>query len=227
MTATERLRSTVDSLRRAPRTLLFASRVEEPRSRRATDLIVLVAAVAGLVLIGWIAVPPAGFEQALVNLSDAVPTAFIDLWVLLVDAFAFFAAYVLIAALIRRRTALLRDLLVAGALAFGSPWSSVAWCSGRGPAAADAFDLDGFAGWVPAVRLAVPGAVVMTASPTLSRPVRRLGRWAIVLGCAGRRCWPRWHHRARQWPDGSSPPPARLRCTCCSGRVEAGPVCPT
>ncbi len=165
--------------------MLFSSRVEEPRSRRATDLIALVASISGLVIIGWIAVPPAGFERALDALGEAVPTALADLWVLIVDGFAFIAAFVLVAALVRWRTALLRDQLIAAAVALGLSLLIGRLALGSWPSANDSLVVEGFDSWVPAVRIAVPGAVLLVAGPNLSRPIRRLGRWAFLLAALG------------------------------------------
>ena len=101
--------------RRAPR--LFASRVDEPRSRRASDVLLLVVATLGLGLVSVTTDPPAGFERALLSLVASLPSGLDGLWQLFVDGFTLVAVGVLVAAAVRRRWALLRDLVLAAVAA--------------------------------------------------------------------------------------------------------------
>jgi hypothetical protein len=55
-------RPTAVTWARRPR--VFTGRSDQPRSRRATDVLLLVGSGVGLVLLGAAAVPPAGIERA-------------------------------------------------------------------------------------------------------------------------------------------------------------------
>jgi hypothetical protein len=48
------------------------------------------------------------------------------------------------------------------------------------PAISDALKTGAPSSWFAAPRLAVSSAIVLTASPHLSQPVRRLGRWFVL-----------------------------------------------
>jgi hypothetical protein len=160
----------------------FASPTNEPRSRRASDVLAAAAAFVGLVLLGWIHLPPASFEKALVDLVDAFPDFLDGLWQLSYDLLVLWAAVLLVVALLRRRPALVRDQLVAAlaalvvALVFSravaGSWLDIWRSLGAGEDAAT----------FPALRLGMAGAAIITASPHLSRPTRRVGRWMLGLG---------------------------------------------
>jgi hypothetical protein len=108
--------------RRRPR--LFATQVEEPRARRATDAVLLVAAAVALALLGSIAVPQAGFERALIALARSLPGGLDGLWRILTELPALASVALLVETLVRRRTSLLRDLLLAVGVVLGA---SLAW----------------------------------------------------------------------------------------------------
>jgi uncharacterized membrane protein YbhN (UPF0104 family) len=148
---------------------LFAGAAEEPRSRRATDGILLLVSLIGLVLASG--TRHTRLSADLDRLVDRAPDQLSSVWWALVVQLVVLALVTVGAAGLARRVSLLRDLLVAAILAaagelivtrLGGPhWS-------LGPAL-----------------LVVAVAVVVGASPHLARPLRGVGRWSISLGILG------------------------------------------
>jgi uncharacterized membrane protein YbhN (UPF0104 family) len=165
--------------RRGPR--LFATPADEPRARRASDVILLVGAVVGLAAVSAAAVPQGRFTRAVESMLRRAPDFLDGLWQLLVDALALLAVVLIVGAALRRRGSLVRDLVLAVAVAVGM-WLVIGrWVIGSWPAVWDPLlDAQPPPGY-PAARIAIPAAVIITASPHLSRPVRRLGRWLVLL----------------------------------------------
>lgn len=168
---------------RGPR--LFATPVDEPRARRATDAILLVAGALGLALLSWVSSPPAGFERALTDLVAAVPSFLGGLWRLFVGVLGVLSAVLVVAALVRGRLTLARDQVVAAVVALGTAAVAARLAGGAWPDLDLSMRADTPPPTYPGVRLAVAGAIVMTASPHLARPVRRLGRWSLALAAVG------------------------------------------
>ncbi len=168
---------------RLPR--LFAGSADEPRSRRATDLLWVVASVLALGFLGAIAAPPAGIERRLLRFLLAVPRSFQALWHVFSGALSIAVILLLVAIVFARRWAVLRDVVIAGALAVAialvvSRLATGAWPSAPNPlyASPDAYTFPPFA-------LAAATAMVSTGSPHLTRPARRAGRWLIGLAVFG------------------------------------------
>ena len=90
----------------------------------------------------------------------------------------------LIAALVRRRLPVARDLLLSAGLAAGLSYVAATAVDAGWPPGGE-WHLDGPPAWYPAVQLAVPAAAVIAASPHLTRPARRLGRWLIAGAALG------------------------------------------
>ncbi len=162
----------------------FAGAVDEPRARRAGDVFAFVSAVVGLAALGTIAIPPSRLEAALIGLLASMPGFLDSVWRLAVDGLSVMAVLVLVAAVVRRRTALVRDLvlglggavalvLVAGRIVEGE------WIDIGGVLRV------GVSPWpFPAAHLALSGAVVKTAAPHLARPVRRIATASFWLAAA-------------------------------------------
>ena len=160
---------------------LFAGPVDEPRARRASDVIQLVLSAFFLAILAVISIPPTTIERALITFLASFP-AFLDgLWQTLSDLMLVAAIFVLVASAVRRRGALVRDLLLAAAVAgvvaivvgrlIEGDWLP-AWSTLRKVEPPP---------WVPALRIALLGAVLLTARPHLSRPARRLTVWLVAF----------------------------------------------
>lgn len=155
---------------------VFASTADEPRSRRASDVTLLAATLVGLVAISAAALPPPGFARAGERMLAALPNFLDAVWQVATDVLAVFALVLLVTAVARRRMSILRDLLIAAVLAL------LAWLLvgrvvvGSWPDTWAALRAAEPPPWYPALRIALPAAVVVTASPHMSLPLRRLGR---------------------------------------------------
>jgi glycosyltransferase 2 family protein len=164
---------------------LFATAADAPRARRASDAVLLAAGAGGLALASAVESPPPGFARALATFGASLPDLLSGLWQVALDLLVLSAVGLLVASLVRRRLALARDLVAALAVA------AVAWLvtgrlvEGSWPAVWEGLHSAGPPPWYPSPRVAVPGAVVMTASPHLTRPLRRLGRWLVALAAVG------------------------------------------
>jgi uncharacterized membrane protein YbhN (UPF0104 family) len=174
---------TASVLTRGPR--LFATPADEPRARRATDAILLVAAVAGLGVASWMAIPPAGFAVAIASLLRSAPRFFDTLWETLIDLLGALAIALVVAAIVRRRWSLARDQVLAAFIALAG-WLLVGrWTQGTWPSFVDSLARVQPPSSYPSGRIAVAAAIVVTASPHLSRPMRRFGRALVALATVG------------------------------------------
>lgn len=175
-------RTIAGEMRRGVR--LFAVIGDQPRARRATDVLLLATSMIGILLIGLIAVPEPGFSRAVTEFMGALPDALTGAWQLLADLPILWGLIVLVAAFALGHSTIGRDMLLAlvvGAAMWlvisrvvnGSwPDLSVLWSDAAPPPA------------FPAGRLALPTALIITASPHLVRPARRLGYLVIGVGSA-------------------------------------------
>jgi uncharacterized membrane protein YbhN (UPF0104 family) len=173
----------VDVIRRGPR--LFAASVDEPRARRASDVILLVSTAVGLALMTAATEPLPGFVSSVSRFVATWPDFLDALWQFFVDLLVILAVLLAAVAFLRRRTAVGRDLVLSVVVAaaiwlllsrgVAGSWPPV-WESLRSAAPPLQF---------PAPRVALPAAVVFTASPHLALPVRRLGRWVVALAAIG------------------------------------------
>lgn len=169
-----------DKLRRGAR--LFTNVGDQPRARRATDVLLLTLSSIGIVLIGLVAVPEPGYSRAISDFMAALPDALIGTWQLLADLPILWAVIVLGASLVRRRGQIARDMLLA--LAVGAAmWLVLSRIvNGSWPELDALFNDAAPPPIFPAARLAIPTALIITASPHLVRPARRFGRTVITLG---------------------------------------------
>ncbi len=161
---------------------LFSSPGAEPRSRRATDLVLLIVAVAGTTAFAFAAEPPSHIESAVIGVFDALPQ-FLDGRV---------------GHLLRPRGHLgprpdrarrgTASLDACCATCCCLPPLQVVWeCSSAGARPVSGrrspttSPRSGLPARVPALRLAMCAAVLITASPHLAHPIRRIGHWMVAL----------------------------------------------
>jgi uncharacterized membrane protein YbhN (UPF0104 family) len=164
---------------------LFASAQDEPRSRRPTDvvlaivsaLVVLIAAIASKLL--------TGLEQSVSDVVADVPSFFDTLWRVMFWAPVAWSVVLIVAAVVRGRGALARDLIVAPVLSIVLAAAVAAIVMDDGTGISDLlFDVDGPPHFPPGL-LVIATAVISTASPHLGRPFRNLGRWLIPFQLVG------------------------------------------
>lgn len=172
---------------------MFAAGDDQPRTRRASDVVLLVLATTALAAASLSAEPSPTFLRHLDELLTSVPSALDGLWQVLADLVALGAVVVLGAALLRGRGSIARDVVLAALAAIAiwfvvgriveGVWPEV-WAALRSASPPPSY---------PSARIAVPAAVILTAAPHLTLPMRRLGRnlvavsvlAVVVLGSAG------------------------------------------
>lgn len=177
--AGDRLDVRPEVLRRGPR--LYAAAADEPRARRASDLTLLVGATLVLAAVSFAAVPQPGFARAFSSFLASLPGFLDALWQICSDLLVLLALALVAGALVRRRLSLVRDLLLS-VLAAVVVWLIIGRIvQGSWPAMWSALRSAEPPPWYPGPRIAAPGAIVMTASPHMTLPMRRLGRWIIVI----------------------------------------------
>jgi uncharacterized membrane protein YbhN (UPF0104 family) len=170
----------VQQPRQGPR--LFATPDDEPRARRASDVVVLVACSLALVAAGVVAEPPPGFGQAVTQFLSAIPDFLDGLWQILADLLALAAVLLVIGTLVRRRWSIARDQLLSLAVATGVWFVVGRVVEGTWPSLWDSFRAASPPSTYPSARISLCTAVVLTTVPHLTRPVRRLNQWLMVLG---------------------------------------------
>lgn len=162
---------------------IFSSASDAPRARRPTDVVLLILAVLGLLVLSAPAPGPTKIDQAITNLVQEIPGLFGWFWEIAYDLLIGWALFLLVLALVaRRRKRLLLEELLAAALAF-----VFALLVGRASGTDFSSSFRAVSSSAPppvylAVRLALATAVVVMASPHLSRPLRLVGRCVVVVG---------------------------------------------
>ena len=150
------------------------------RERSGSDVLLLFVAAVPVVFIALLAVPPSGFERAVVGVVDTVPSFLDALWRMGVAALLLWCALVVVVSAVRRRGDLLVDAglsaLVGAIAALGLDRA----VDGDWPSVSEALT-GGSTGSVPLVAFAVAAAVSSAAAPHLTRPARRLGRWIVLF----------------------------------------------
>ncbi len=161
---------------------LFAHVGEQPRARRATDVILLAVSLIGVVLVGVIAVPEPAFSRAVTDFLVALPDALVGMWQVIADLAVVWALIVLVATFVRGRVKIGRDMLLGVGVGVVSWMFLARIVNGSWPDFSVLFsDVQG-PPLFPSARLAIASALIITASPHLVRPARRMGSAFIVLG---------------------------------------------
>lgn len=165
---------------------IFSSSVDARRVRRPTDVVLLAVAAIAILALAVVAPGPTDLDQSVTELVQDISGpagliwklayALISLWALIVVVFVIFT---------RGRRRLLLDFLLAVVIAIS--------LAGLASMAAGTSFSDGiralFSPGPPpvylAMRLAVVTAIVVTASPHLTRPMRNIARVIITIGAVG------------------------------------------
>lgn len=157
----------------------FSSATDAHRARRPTDVILFVLSGVGLGLVSLFAPERTAIDATTSRVVDALPGLFGWFWEIAHDLLILWPLVLLVASVVaRHRLFLLRDQILGGAFAL----AVVALVAGGWSAMVDGLTGSNPPPVYPAVRVAIATALIVTTSPHLGRPVRRLGRWVIGLG---------------------------------------------
>ena len=163
---------------------VFSSAPRAKRFRRATDILLLVPALAGLAVL-VASYPPGHFERALALFLDAIPQWLDPVGAFLYDVLAATAIVLVATALVARRFLILLQALASLALAFLVALVSARLALGHWPDVVDAAGGRGGSPRFPGIRVAEAAAVVLAISPHLVHPLQRLSRWILAFGFVG------------------------------------------
>jgi uncharacterized membrane protein YbhN (UPF0104 family) len=161
----------------------FGAPAGQPRARRATDLLLLLASGA-LLAITIAAYPPGAAERAFANAIARLPSWLDPIWGVLSDAVWLWAIGLTLIALVRRRFMVVGQAAAAVVLACPLALSAGRLALGSWPSADSLFGGSSSAHF-PYVRLAEAAAVIITILPHLTLPLQRFSRWVLVLGGIG------------------------------------------
>jgi hypothetical protein len=170
---------------RAPARAFAVSR-HARRFRRPTDVTLLIFTSTTLL---WFSAradgTPTGLHAALISLIDSLPGLLDPLWHMLSDWPPIWALILLGLALYRRHWSLLRDQFVALVGVLVGAWIIGRLATGEWPALWEGLLRQDQPIDYPPLMLAAAVAVISVASPHMSRPLRYVGRWLVVLGAFG------------------------------------------
>jgi uncharacterized membrane protein YbhN (UPF0104 family) len=158
---------------------IFSTADPAAPERRPTDAVLFVTAS---LLVGWTlwrADPPTRLDTALGEAFGALPSFFQPLWQVLLDLIVVWCLVLVVAAGATRRVSLLLQFFVAATLALAAVAVTGRLALSEWPNLFESFFDDDGPPIYPATRVAVGTALAAVASPFLSRPFRRLGRFFI------------------------------------------------
>jgi uncharacterized membrane protein YbhN (UPF0104 family) len=160
----------------------FSSSADASRARRPTDAVLFFLAAVTLGLVSLFAPDPTAADARLTELVKDLPGLLGWFWEIASDLLVLWPLVLLVAAVVAsHRLFLLRDQLVGAVLTVGV----TTLVSGGFSDLVDGLTATGSPPVYPAVRVAFAAALIATTAPHLGRPVRRLGRWVILLGSLG------------------------------------------
>ena len=155
------------------------------RARRATDGLLLVWSILGLVGLAVLEDSKPAVEAALARLFAALPGWFDSGWRFLSDFPLLWAVVLVGVALAQRRHRLAGSAALAAVCAMALALVSARFLSGDWPSLTELFATDGSQPSFPAVHLALAAAVIIAVAADAAAPVRRIGSWMITIGAAG------------------------------------------
>jgi glycosyltransferase 2 family protein len=162
----------------------YSSPSSGPTSRRATDVLVLVAALAGLGLL-IVAYPPGPFERTFATFLESFPGWLDPVWRFLFDLLALWAIALVVLVGVSRRGQVVLLAVSAFAAAAVLAIVSTRLALGHWPDIGLSLAGGSSSPVFPIVRVAEAGAVVLTVGAQLVRRLERVGHWLIGLGLLG------------------------------------------
>ena len=170
---------------RVVRTLrVFSSSPRDERFRRATDILLLIPALAVLAIL-VAAYPPGHFERALAALLRAIPSWLDPAGAFLYDILAAAAIALGVTTLATRRWLIALQAVASLVLALAVAVVVARIVLGHWPDLADAAWGGPGSPRFPGVRLAESAAVILAISPHLIQPLQRASRWVLAAGFVG------------------------------------------
>jgi uncharacterized membrane protein YbhN (UPF0104 family) len=161
----------------------YAAPRGQPRVRRATDLLGLVAsliALAGVVA----AQPPSSLERSFLRFLLAFPSWLTPIWAIMIGALVAWAVFVVVFPLFSHRPRITLEALLAVALSMGLGLLAARLATGNWPGAHETSGLSTDLRF-PGVRLAMAAAAIFVANAHLTKPLGATGRRMLALGAVG------------------------------------------
>jgi uncharacterized membrane protein YbhN (UPF0104 family) len=164
---------------------LFASAQDEPRSRRPTDIVLAIVSALVVLVSATAAAVLRALDESVSAVVAEIPDFFEPIWKLAFWIPVAWSVGLVVAAVVRRRWTLARDLIAAPVLAILLAAIVAAIVTNEGQGVLDVLlDTDGPPVFPPGA-LVLTTAVISTASPHLTRPFRHGGRWLIGFQFVG------------------------------------------
>ena len=156
----------------------------QPRARRATDVLLLLGALAGLILL-TVAYPPSAFESSFQQFLDNTPGWLDPVWGFLYDLLWLWALLLVLAAVVYRRWVIALQAVGAIVLVVVVAWIASRYALGHWPDLGTAIEGASDSPKFPAMRVAETAAVILVVSPHLVKAYRTTGHWILFLGILG------------------------------------------
>ncbi len=173
-------------VRRTSAVRIWSSAPGAQRFRRPTDILLLVAALVTLALLDIWAPGPTSLDEALVSVTSSVSEILDWLWEISYTLLAGWSLIVVALTVFSRgRRRVLIDFLVAGALAIGGALLAYRLATGSWPTSFSDFATADAHPVYTVAFLTLATSLLVTASPHLTRPLRMIGRLAILFGVVG------------------------------------------
>lgn len=162
---------------------IFSSASDAPLARRPTDAVLLVLSIVAIVALSFIAPGPTAIDTALTEVVKLLPGLAGWFWEISYTLLIGWAIILLVLALLAHgRKRLFLEELFAAAIALGFALTAGKVAGTDWPSSLKAILSTGSPPVYLAVRLAIATAVVVMASPHMTRPLRHVGRWVIGIG---------------------------------------------
>ncbi len=160
---------------------IYSAPPGQPRTRRATDVLLLLGGLVGLILLTS-AYPPSGFEGSFQEFLDNRPGWLDPVWEFLYDLLWLWAMLLLLAAVVFRRWVVALQAVGAFVLVSILAWICSRAALGHWPDLGSALEGGSDSPAFPAMRVAETAAVILVVSPHLVRSLRTTGHWILFLG---------------------------------------------
>jgi uncharacterized protein (TIRG00374 family) len=160
---------------------LFISSPDQPRPRRAGDVVLLAVGIVVLIVNALFAAELTQIEESLVGVVWALPTWAHEIFAVCFALAALFAIWLVVAAVVDRRWDIFGYLMLSVVLAVVVGLVLARLIDGAWPIVLPEFGGADAVARFPVIRVAAVTAIAFTAGPHVARPVRWLGWFIIIL----------------------------------------------